>query len=98
MRNITSMVPNKKHPHNITLLLKLNEFTEIKHHAWIRKASNKEKLLIEDKLAQNWNVFVLRKDSQGSPYVWVTILKTAPAHIWKQASKFLRLSYFRPND
>jgi hypothetical protein len=91
-----------------TLFLSFDEWAEVEGHPWIREASKEEIEAARERRAlgdardggrddakdsEDWQE--LFTDHTGRPYMLVTVLRTAPGHIWRQASGHLRLMRFR---
>jgi len=76
------------------LLLSFDEFSELEHHDWIRESTPEEIEKEEEKIKERGDLDTLKRDKSGRPYLWVTVLKTAPGHIWRQATGYLRLFRF----
>ncbi len=105
MRQIIDHSPSQYEQHrDVTLFLSFDEWAELKGHPWIREATEAE---VEDmrqerafgdarvggrddaKDRADWES--LFEDSTGRPYLPVTVLRSAPGHVWRQATGHLRL-------
>jgi len=107
MREITDHSPSKyEHHRDCTLFLSFDEWAEVQGHEWIREATQEEVWALrseitspyEDEQEQRaaWDALFVDQYS-GRPYMPVTVLRSAPGHIWRQASGHLRLFRFREN-
>lgn len=109
MRPITDHSPNKWEQEGVaTLLLSFDEWAEVEGYPWIRVATEEEleelkrTTLLGDardggrddaKDEAEWNS-AFRGPSK-EPYLVVTVLASAPGHIWRQATSHLRLRRFK---
>ena len=98
MNEITDHTPSEyPQDRDATLLLSFDEFAELEGRGndWIRKATFEEigKLAVES--GREDTIHKLSMDDTGRPYMFVTVLRTAPGHIWRRATSNLRLFRFK---
>ena len=110
MREVKDHAPSQYEQHrDCTLFLSFDEWAELEGQPWIREATKEEIETARREHAlgdareggadaqkdeDDWHGLFLDRNT-GRPYLLVTVLKSAPGHIWRQASGHLRLFRFR---
>lgn len=83
-------------PRDATMLLGIAEYSDLESYEWIREATLDEvEVEIEKVVTDRPDITELLEDHRGRKYKWVTVLRTAPGHIWRQAFGHLRLLHFK---
>jgi len=103
MRQVEDHTPNRwAQTRDCILLLSLDEFAELDGNPWIREATAEEALLERARLEAPFSDGTPGRQDvdemmfhDSTPYLWVVVLRTAPGHIWIQASGHLRLHRFK---
>jgi len=112
MRTIEDHSPSQyDQGRDATLFLSFDEWAEVEGNPWIREATVEEVGALraeralgdareggrdDQKDAEDWRGLFTDRDT-GRPYLVVTVLASAPGHIWRQATGHLRLFRFREN-
>lgn len=105
--NVTEYLERAWQSRDCTLFLSFDEWAEVEHYPWIREATEDEVAALKAERALGDAREGGRDDAADArdwrrlfehdtvPYMAVTVLRSAPGHIWHQAASHLRLRRFR---